>query len=244
MDSLENNNVKPAIAASNASQVQYLDHLDSKANSAKLTYYLWISRFFILIATMSIGFLILASLALFRLAPRVTVEPLLLIRNSDSDNLVESEVVATDMASRDELMKMYIRQYITLRNTLIPDKMEMGARWQIGGMVHFLSDVRVYGEFARKALPQWTAINESSSSISTEIISISRQGGAQSRVWHVKFKTYEYTPRTTEGGEQSIKTRYWNASLTTVFNPARAFSFYRLINPLGFTVLRYSQNEE
>ena len=40
-----------------------------------------------------------------------------------------------------------------------------------------------------------------------------------------------------------MKERYWTASVTARFYPERVFMGRRLINPIGFTVTRYSQSE-
>jgi len=59
----------------------------------------------------------------------------------------------------------------------------------------------------------------------------------------VDFKTYtlEKDEQDNATMERVMKTRYWTASVTAVYIKERAFSGIRLINPLGFTVLRYSQ---
>ncbi|MBQ7303627.1 MAG: hypothetical protein IJW75_01745, partial [Alphaproteobacteria bacterium] len=59
------------------------------------------------------------------------------------------------------------------------------------------------------------------------------------------FKTYELSPlnRNDATGEMVLKTRYWTTSIVAMFNPYRMFMSKRLMNPLGFTVTRYSQTE-
>ena len=54
---------------------KYINELEKEHNTLREVYYLWVSRFFILTATVSSIFLVLASLSLFRLAPMVTIEP-------------------------------------------------------------------------------------------------------------------------------------------------------------------------
>lgn len=223
-------------------QTHYIQQEEQASKTFKQTYYLWVSRFFVLLSIISMSFLVLASLALFRLAPMVTVEPLLLIKNIDSNNLVETEVISHDMASRDKIMKMFINRYVELRNSIVRDPMEMMMRWSRAGMVSFLSDTRVYNEFGAKVAPMIETIGGLEFTRDTEITSITRQGGAKSRVWKVDFKTYDL-PVQDDNGVKKIKTKYWTASVTAYFNPDRAFSFYRLINPLGFTVIRYVQTE-
>ena len=79
-----------------------------------------------------------------------------------------------------------------------------------------------------------------------EIIDISRQGGEKSPVWKVDFKTYELYDeqgKSQAQKEATLRVRYWTASVTAYFIKERMFMGRRLINPLGFTVTRYSQTE-
>lgn len=223
---------------------KYIDHIEKTANSAKILHYMLISRFFVLMTILSMTFMVLMSLALFRLAPRVTVDPLLLVHNSSSEDIVSSETIAQDMPSRDALMKMYLRQYVMLRNTIIHDRLEMQSRWMAGGMVHFLSSPAVYNEFGAPLAAQWEQIISQPITREVEITSITRQGGDRSSFYKVDFKTFDLpNVQGTRASAENIKIQYWTASITAKFIPERAFSFYRLINPLGFTVTRYTQTE-
>lgn len=248
MNDIKNNTLgqsgEPLLIKGNQKDFSYIEKNEREHNSLKKWYYLWLSRFFIILAASSIMFLVLSSLAIFRLAPRVTVEPLLLIKNQSSDNLVNTEVITQDIASREMIMKMFIRYYVKLRNTIISDKREMQLRWMPGGLLHFLSSPAVYTEFGENISKSWEEITNSPLSREVDIVSVSRQGGEKSSVWKVNFKTYDIT-NSKEGkvSPDDIITKYWTTSLITRFIPERAFSFYRLINPLGFTVTRYSQTE-
>lgn len=242
---VENNSEIKAITGGEVKSPQYLEQLDATAHSAKLVYYMWMSRLLVLLSVISMSFLVLASLALFRLAPRVTVEPLLLVNNSTSDDLVSNEAIAFDMPSREALLKMYIRQYVKLRNTIIHDRIEMQSRWMAGGMVHFLSTPKVYNEFGASVASKWEQIVSQPVTREVEIMSVKQQGGKNSRMWTVDFKTYDLpNTRGTRASAESVTVRYWTTSLQVAFIPERAFSFYRLINPLGFTVLWYSQTDK
>lgn len=225
---------------------QYLDHLEEEQSSFRRTYYLWVSRFFILTATLSMIFLVLASLSLFRLAPMVTVEPFLLVNQSESENIVRDEAITQDMASKDKLLDMFIRQYVIIRNTIINDPVEMRTRWMSGGMLNYLSAPDVYNDFGRTTKTIWETIFKQVLVREVEIISVTRQGGSRSAVWKVDFKTYDLyneQGKTQAQQETTLRVRYWTASVTAYFIPERAFVFARLINPLGFTVTRYSQTE-
>ncbi len=229
-----------------ASAPQYIEHLEKEHTTLKQIYYLWVSRFFILTAVASMIFLVLASLSLFRLAPLVTVEPFLLINQSESENIVRNEAISQDMASKDKLLEMFIRQYVILRNTIINDPIEMRSRWMSGGMLDYLSSPEVYNEFGRVTRTIWETIFKQVLVREVEIISVARQGGSRSAVWKVDFKTYDLyneQGKTQAQQETTLRVRYWTASITAYFIPERAFMVMRLLNPLGFTVTRYSQTE-
>ncbi|MBE6467338.1 MAG: type IV secretion system protein [Alphaproteobacteria bacterium] len=227
------------------SEPKYLNELEKERNTIKQIYYLWVSRFFILTATISCAFLMLASLSLFRLAPMVTVEPFLLINQNTSDGIVRHEAIERDMASKDKLLTMFIKQYVVLRNTIINDPVEMRSRWMGGGMLNYLSSPDVYNEFGKATKSQWESIFKQVLVREVEIISIVRQGGERSAVWKVDFKTYDLynEGNSQEQKEATLRVRYWTASVIAYFIPERAFMVPRLINPLGFTVTRYSQTE-
>ena len=207
---------------------------------------MWLSRFFIVTAALSMMFLISASLALFKLAPMVTVEPFLIIQQDSSDRIVREEPITLDMTSRDKLMETFIRQYIIVRNTIINDPMEMRSRWMRGGMVNFLSSPEVFQAFDATAQAQWERIFKQTLVREVEIIAIGRQGGPKSPVWKVDFKTYDLYDeqgKSQAQKESTLRVRYWTASVTAYFIRERMFMGRRLINPLGFTVTRYSQTE-
>ena len=247
MDSRQIENETKVLALEGAEKSpQSINQLEREEGGFRQTYYLWISRFFILTATISMAFFVMASLSLFHLAPQVTVDPLLLINQNSSEEIVRDEVIAQDMVSKDALLDMFIRQYVIIRNTVINDPIEMRSRWMGGGMLNYLSSPEVYNEFGRVTKTIWETIFKQVLVREVEIISVVRQGGSRSSVWKVDFKTYDLyneQGKTQSQQETTLRVRYWTASITAYFIPERAFVAPRLINPLGFTVTRYSQTE-
>jgi len=222
----------------------FVSEVEKEVYSLKLRYYIWLSRLFILFAIISLGFFASASLVLFKLAPMVTVEPFLIINQDRSQDLVRHETIRADMPSSRKLMEMFVQQYVEVRNNIISDETEMMNRWFPGGMVNFLSSPRVFDEFAEKDKKTFADIVGSGLTREVEIISIGKVGGEKSAIWKVDFKTYDLTPRLRNANRSLLlKTRYWTASVTAYFLPERQFVGMRLINPLGFTVVRYSQTE-
>ncbi len=246
LQTIDNGQKPLSIEDSQKKTPEFLSSLEKEKEGFKLRYYIWLSRFFIITTLASMLFLISASLALFRLAPMVMVEPFLIINQDTSEGIIRDEPIIFDMPSKEKLMKMFIRQYIILRNTVINDPQEMRSRWFPGGMVNFLSSPDVFLSFYVSANSNWNNMFKQALSREVEIISITRQGGERSPVWKVDFKTYDLYNE--QGSRQSqkesiLRVRYWTASVTAYFMRDRIFMGKRLINPLGFTVTRYSQTE-
>ncbi len=149
------------------------------------------------------------------------------------------------MASKNQLMETFVRQYVLLRNTIIADEKEMQTRWFPGGMMNFLSSDYVFGQFSAYRDSVWSKIIDAEMVREVEIISIGKLGGEKSPVWKVDFKTYDLstTMRNQNTRALILSTRYWTASVTAYFLRGREFVGLRLINPIGFTVTRYSQTE-
>ena len=234
-----------AITDKSGKEYHFIGSKEKEKVSAKMYYYLWLSRFFIVTSAASLLLFLASSLALFNLAPQVTVEPFLIIDQRSSDDIVRYEPIAYDMASKKMLMETFVRQYVMYRNTIINDEREMMVRWYAGGIVNYLSSPEVFDEFSKYRESVWKDITDNQVSQEVEIISIGRVGGEKSPVWKVDFKTYEVSARrrNNETGALFLRVHYWTASITSFFIPEREFMGRRLLNPLGFTVVRYSQSE-
>lgn len=235
-----------SIADANAKGPEFIEALDREAEGNKLRYYMWLSRLFIIASMASLFVLISSSLALFKLAPMVSVEPFLIINQDASSAIVRDEPISLDMSSKDKLMETFIRQYVIVRNTIINDPVEMRSRWMRGGVVSFLSAPDVFFPFNAYTKGNWENIFKSAIVREVEIISIGKQGGPKSPVWKVDFKTYDLYDEQGKNQAQkeaTMRVRYWTASVTAYFIKERMFIGRRLINPLGFSVTRYSQTE-
>lgn len=229
----------------NGNRQSFISEVEQEVSGFKLKYYMWLSRLFVLFAAVSLMVFMSTSLALFKLAPQVSVEPFLIIKQDSSDGIVRYEPISYKMASKNQLMETFVRQYVMLRNTIINDEREMQTRWFPGGMMNFLSSDYVFGQFSSYRDGVWSKIMEAEMVREVEIISIGKLGGEKSPVWKVDFKTYDLanTMRNENTRALILSTRYWTASVTSYFLRDREFVGLRLINPIGFTVTRYSQTE-
>ena len=234
-----------SLTDANGRHKEFVSEVEKEVSGFKLKYYMWLSRLFILFAAVSLLIFMSSSLALFKLAPQVSVEPFLIIKQDTSDGIVRYEPISYKMASKNQLMETFVRQYVLLRNTIIADEKEMQTRWFPGGMMNFLSSDYVFGQFSTYRDSIWSKIIDAEMVREVEIISIGKLGGEKSPVWKVDFKTYDLstTRRNQNTRALILSTRYWTASVTAYFLRGREFVGLRLINPIGFTVTRYSQTE-
>ncbi len=229
---------------------------------AKLIYYKWISHLMVLLASIAILYTISATLVILKLVPNIMIDPQIFVELSDSQSLVkrkyitavmpkcettDCENVKYEMISRERIMVNFIKQYVELRNTFIKDEAEMKKRWLWGGLVSYLSTYKVYKAFEKEYPKVTKELNESKASRSVEILSVERSGGNNSYAWNVEFKTYDYSfPKDSVGQqkiEPKIEERYWTVTIRCRTYPNRRTAYRRLLNPLGFAVIHYSQSE-
>ncbi len=236
---------KPAIEnkSQNADENMFLTTLEKEKETKKLTYYVWLSRLCIFLSVSSLIVLMSFSLSLFKISPQVFVEPFMIISQDNTEDIVRAEAMIYDMASKDKILEIYMRQYIILRNTIIPDEVEMQTRWYPGGMIHFYSDDPIFAEFSTEVNKTISQSLRSKVSQSVVIDTIGKVGGDKSPIWKATFRTFELSPGAIDSktGAMKLTTKYWTASISANFYTNRTFLGRRLMNPLGFTVIDYSQ---
>ena len=155
---LQNGQKQQYIGKPKAPQQGYITD-EQLGSSLKETYYQWLSRLVTLFCVISLMFFASASLVLFRMAPQVMVEPFLIIKQDNSDDMVRYEVIAQDMASSKQMMEIFVRQYVMLRNTILNDEREMQTRWFGGGIVNYMSAPSVFLKFKKEYLSVTLYIN-------------------------------------------------------------------------------------
>ena len=223
-------------------QPEYVTDLDYETKSAKETYFRWLSRLVMLCAVLSLGFFLCATLVIFRLAPEIIVEPLLITTQTDSDNMVRYEPISEKMPSIQQFTEMYIKQYVILRNTVVNDMDEMRTRWGPGGIVHYLSAPDVYGEFVGKNANAVNKMFSNDYSSEVRIDSIQKES-ENSPAWYVNFTVYNLSRNHIgESGALVLKTMRYRASVTPKYYDERRAIYARIVNPLGFTVVKYNQD--
>ena len=222
--------------------VEFLSEITSADKSAKEVYLRWLSRLVMLCAIVSLSFFLSASLVVFRLAPEIIVEPLLIVEQNDSHSMVRYEPISTKMPSIRQLTEMFIKEYVIVRNTVINDEDEMRTRWGPGGIVYCLSSPEVYSDFVGANANSVDKLFNPGYSSEVKIDSL-KKDGENNPAWTVEFTIYNLSKARGSDGSLVLKTQRYNVSITPKFIPERRLYRTRLINPLGFTVMKYSQSE-
>lgn len=224
-------------------KLQYITDDKINNNSMKEIYFRWLSRLVVICAVLSLGLFLSASLVIFRLAPEIIVEPLLIISQNDSETMVRYEPITNKMPSLKQMTELFVRQYVIIRNTVINDEQEMRTRWGPGGIIAYLSTPRVYHEFVGEHIDNISSMFDNEYSSEVRIDSIHKIS-ENSPAWIVNFTIYNLSrSRTGKSGALTLKKTKMRASVTPRFIPERRTVFARLINPLGFTVMKYNQDE-
>ncbi len=222
-------------------QQQYITDEDIVTTSAKLVYFRWLSRLVVLCAVLSLSFFLCSSLVLFRLAPEILVEPLLIIGQNSSEEVVRYEPMNVKMSSLKQMTEMFVKQYVIMRNTVISDEREMRTRWGPGGIVHYMSAPQVYAEFVGQNAAKIEKMFDGEYSSEVRIDKIGKIS-ENSTVWIVNFTVFNLSRNQATGGALVLKEARYRASVTPRFLDFRGFVSPRLINPMGFTVMKYSQD--
>lgn len=223
-------------------QQQYITDEDIVTTSAKLVYFRWLSRLVVLCSVISLSFFLCSSLVVFRLAPEILVEPLLIIGQNSSDEVVRYEPMNTNMSSLKQMTEMFVKQYVIVRNTVINDEREMRTRWGPGGIVQYMSAPSVYAEFVGKNAAKVENMFDNEYSSEVRIDKIGKIG-EKSPVWVVNFTVFNLSRNQETGGSLLLKEARYRASVTPRYLSFRGFVSPRLINPMGFTVMKYSQDK-
>ena len=224
-------------------KLQYITDDKINNNSMKEIYFRWLSRLVVICAVLSLGLFLSASLVIFRLAPEIIVEPLLIISQNDSETMVRYEPITNKMPSLKQMTELFVRQYVIVRNTVINDEQEMRTRWGPCGIIAYLSTPRVYHEFVGEHIDNISSMFDNEYSSEVRIDSIHKIS-ENSPAWIVNFTIYNLSrSRTGKSGALTLKKTKMRASVTPRFIPERRTVFARLINPLGFTVMKYNQDE-
>lgn len=195
--------------------------------------YLWTARAFAIVSAVALCVNLVLLVAIVHLIPLKRVEPFLLTFQSRDEQVVRIRPLAKNMSAEDIISEAMIRQYVLLRNTMIPDVEEMTFRWGPDGPIRWMSSAQVYNQFA-KTVKDWLArIKLEGLTREVRIESVVRN----QNIWLVYIITRDMLP---EAEEPAISRWRIRLSIKYFAKDQREVKYIdRLKNPLGFAVDGY-----
>lgn len=188
-----------------------------------------VAKFWMIIASIFVGFNMFFVLTLMQMAPRLTVVPQVLSKEPmHSLELIQTESFDTNIADKRLIDEMMIRYYLTERYTRFADVQEMQNKWGPRGTVALLSTSRVYQEFYKSLGELPVNVQQLPFSQGIDIRMISRQND----IWTVEFDLYKMAQ-----GITTKETRV--AVLKSAETPYRRAFRLRNTNPYGFIIIDY-----
>ena len=105
-----------------------------------------------------------------------------------------------------------------------------------------MSSQIVYRDFVGENINSVNSMFDKGYSSEVRINEIGKESET-SPAWFVVFTIYNLSQDRNSNGSLTLKTKRYKVSITPKFIPERTMYRARLINPLGFTVMKYSQSE-
>lgn len=194
---------------------------------------MWLSRIFGLVCFALVASVTVLSLSLIHLTKEAETNSLLAIAPTYSENLAYVEPLHVDMPTMDVLAEMFVRQYISTRNTVWTNAPEMRRMWGPKGVVSFMSMQSVYDAFwTREALRYYDGKEYPPIvMVEVDIKRILKEGWNS---WQIFFDT-----RKMENSISNPVIDHWIATIQFRYYSGNARMLSRLRNPLGFTVTQY-----
>ena len=205
---------------------------DSLIVNASEKRYLWTARAFAVVTAISICCNLVLLLTIANILPLYRVEPYLITLTNKEDQVYNIVPYSRDMEAKKSITETFVRQYVLLRTTLLPDVDEMESRWLSGGDLQEMSSDRVYAAFIKrngtKLLQQ---MKEDGLTSNVKILTVNEIDEA---VWQVEYSADFYSPSSVQPAQKKFR-----ATLRIQYKPRQVQYKERLKNPVGFKVISY-----
>lgn len=222
---------KPAVHAATTHSINRGE--DSLVVNASEKRYLWTARAFAVVTAISLCCNLVLLLTISNILPLYRVEPYLLTMSNKEEQVYRIEPYSRDMEAKKSITETFIRQYILLRTTLLPDIEEMESRWQEGGDLQEMSSPMIYQDFIKNTGTKlMQRMKQDGLTSSVKIITVNE---IEEAVWQVEYSVDYYLP-----SSYTPKTMRYRASMRVQYVPQRVQFKERLKNPVGFKVVSYS----
>lgn len=197
--------------------------------------YAWLAKFFSYVCYFLVLNTLLLSLFALHITKEVEVDGVLTTNPQFSENLAYFEPLHVDMKATDVLAEMFVRQFITVTQTLYTDVDTQRRLWY--GFLPRLATPKEVNKFRTRMAPLFDGEHPPAYRREVDITKVASEGWNK---WHVYFET-----RSMENGnsssskDTSLKIEKWVATITFRLYPSKVFMGRMLVNPLGFTVTEY-----
>ena len=209
-------------------------HSSAGAKVDRATQFMWLSRVFGFICFVFVGTATVLALSLIHLTSEVEANAMLVSKPTYSENLAYFEPLHVDMPTMDILAEMFVRQYISARNTVWKNAREMNVMWGPGGVVAYMSSPDVYERFWTQEATRYFQGEEDKPptvTVEPDIKRIIKEGWNS---WQIFFDT-----RTMRSPIELPVIDHWIATIQFRYYPSSYLMAPRLKNPVGFTVTQY-----
>lgn len=199
----------------------------------RATQFMWISRIFGALCFFFTATSALLSLMLLHLAGEAEANTFVVTSPTFSENLAYFEPLHADAPKMDTLAEMYVRQYVSVRHSVIRNVREMQINWGPRGIISALSIPSVYEKFVDKTVEDITEDDKvPDKTVEVDMKRIIKDGWNN---WQVFFDT-----RTLKDGEVEPEITSWIATIQFRYFAFNAIMARRFKNPMGFTVMQYN----
>lgn len=217
-------------SASRRSTIKRSD--DSLVVNASEKRYLWTARAFAVVTAISLCCNLILLLTISNILPLYRIEPYLITLTNKENQVYHIVPYSNNMEAKTAITETFVRQYVLLRTTLLPDIDEMESRWLSGGDLQEMSSDRVYTIFLRKTGQPWLQkMKEDGITSNVKILTVNEIDDA---VWQVEYSVDYYLPT-----ERVPTTKKFRATLRIQYRAQVVQYKERLKNPVGFKVVDY-----
>lgn len=209
---------------------------DSLVVNASEKRYLWTARAFAVVTAISLCCNLILLLTISNILPLYRVEPYLLTMSNKEEQVYRIVPYSRDMEAQKSITETFVREYLLLRTTLLPDIEEMNSRWNNGGDLQEMSSPMVYKDFidntGRKLMQR---MRQEGLTSNVKILTVNEIDEA---AWQVEYSVDYYLP-----SSYTPKTIKYRASMRIQYQPRRVKFKERLKNPVGFKVISYGTKQ-
>ena len=198
--------------------------------------YLWTARAFAVVTAISLCCNLILLLTISNILPLYRIEPYLITLTKKENQVYHIVPYNRNMEAKKAITETFVRQYVLMRTTLLPDIDEMESRWLSGGDLQEMSSETVYTIFLNKTgKPLLKQMREEGITSNVKILTVNEIDDA---VWQVEYSVDYYLP-----SEREPTTKRFRATLKIQYRSRVVQYKERLKNPVGFKVISYGTKD-